>query len=143
MEENFDAALLRFRDFLKNNGFPPRVVWLTPADVLLTGSELIYVHWPDQNIAQVAARSVFAQGLKRGNGVLLKGLFSKDSKTYSCIWIPKDRSEAEHALLPPLVKLAVAISSPFKLAIEYSDEKWHSLSTRYRYEQSLRMQLFE
>jgi hypothetical protein len=143
LKEDFDKVLPRFKDFLRSNGFPPHLVWLTHTDVLLTGSELLYVRYSDPQLAEVAARGTFEKGSRRGNGLLLKGLFSKEDITYSCIWVPEDREEAQYALLPPIVKLAVNTSQTFKLVIVQSDEKWQSLAKRHRDEQVLIMQLFQ
>jgi hypothetical protein len=142
LEEDFDKALLRFQGFLKSNGFLSHVVWLTPADVLLTGSELLYVRAPDPIVAQMAARSAFEQGLERGNGVLLKGMFCEKDTTFSCVWIPKDREEAVDALLPPIVKLAVVTSQTLNVNVVRVDAQWRALAGRYRNEQALIMQLF-
>jgi hypothetical protein len=142
LEEDFDKALLRFQNFLKSNGFPPHVVWLTPADVLLTGSKLLYVRVPDPIIAQMAVCSAFKQGLERGNGILLKGMFCEQDTTFSCVWVPKDREEAADAWLPPIVKLAVVTSETLNVIVVRSDEQWEALASRYRNEQALIMQLF-
>jgi hypothetical protein len=143
MENDFDETVLRFRDFLEGNGFPPRIVWLRDTDILLTGSELLYMRSPDQNSAENEVRKAFEQGLSLGNGVLLKGLFSKDDITYSCIWVPENRNEAEGALLPSGIKLAMTTSQTFRIVVVKSDEEWRRLTSQYSTEQSQRMQLFE
>jgi hypothetical protein len=143
MEDDFDDAVLRFKAFLENNGFPSCITWLTDADILLTGSKVIYMRHPDEKSTEKEARKAFKQGLARGNGVLIKRLFSKDDKTYSFVWCPENQTEAEYALLPREIKFSVITSQVFKMVVVQDEEEWLHLADQYSPEQSQRMQLFE
>jgi hypothetical protein len=139
----FERAVQRFQSFLANQGFSPNVVWIEPSDVVLTGGKLIYVHHSGRENARMSARNNFDQGWALGNGVVLKGLFPKESATYSFVWFPEDPSEAEYAFLVPRgVKLEINLSQTFKVVIIRSDERWHSLKKRYGGMQFMRTDLF-
>lgn len=43
MSTTFDESLARFQQFLETNGFPGKVVWITPNDLIVTG-KLVYVY---------------------------------------------------------------------------------------------------
>jgi len=138
----FDQAVRRFQTFLANQGFSPNVVWIEPSDVVLTGSKLIYVHHPYLESAGILARNTFDEGLAFGNEVVLKGLFPKKHATYSFVWFPQYRTEAEYALVSKGVKLEISLSQTFKVVIIRSDERWHSLKRRHGGVQFMRTDLF-
>ena len=141
-KEEFDQAVLRFREFLSSNGFSPNVVWIEPTDVLVTGSKRIYLHHPDREHAEIVARDTFEHGSKRGNGVVIKGVFPKPFATYSFVWFPQDKDEAELASVPSGVKLEVSLSQPFKLIAIQSSERWRELCKRHDGIQFVKMDLF-
>src|SRR5947209_14823419 len=108
--EEFEQAVLRFQNFLVRAGLSPNVVWIEPSNVILTGDKRIFVYHAEQENAEIAARNTFQQGLGEGNGVVFKGLFPKKDATYSFIWFPRDRAEAEYEMVPPELKLQVNTS---------------------------------
>lgn len=130
-KEDFDQAVLRFKDFLAHRGFSPNVVWIQPSDVVLTSDRRIFVCHTEQESAAIAARNTFEQGHDEGIGVVLKGLFPKKDATYSFVWFPRDRSEAEDEMVSPGVKLQVNISETFKPVIIRNRERWQALSRRH------------
>ena len=142
--ENFDQAVLRFQDFLKGKGFSPNVIWIEPSDVVLTGDNRIFVCPTGQENAAIAARNMFEHGLTQGNGVVLKGLFAKSDATYSFVWFPRDRADAEYEMVPPGVKLQVSLSIPqhFKVVIIRSRERWQTLGQRHGGIQFMKTDLF-
>ena len=104
--------MLRFQDLLTRQGFSPNVIWIEPSDVVLTGDNRIFVCHTEEASGAIAARNTFEQGLKQGNGVVLKGLFPSTDATYSFVWFPRDRADAEYEMVPPEVKLQVTLSLP-------------------------------
>jgi hypothetical protein len=140
--EEFDQAVLRFKDFLANRGFSPNVVWIEPSDVVLNGDRRLFVYHTEQESAAIAARNTFEQGLAGGIGVVLKGLFPKNNATYSFVWFPRDRVEAEHEMVSPGVKLQVSISETFKSVAIRSRERWQALSERHGSIRFMKMDLF-
>ena len=137
-----DQAVQRFQNFLANQGYSPNVVWIEPSDLFLTGRKLIYVHHPCLENAANLARNTFDQGLAFGNGVVLKGLFPKKHATYSFVWFPQDRVEAEYALVSKGVKLEVSLSQAFSAVIIRNDERWRLLKKRHRGVQFMKDDLF-
>jgi len=97
----------------------------------------------NQNAAEQTARKAFALGLAHENGVLIKGLFSKEDKTYASIWYPENHIEAEYALLSRNIKLSVNTSQVFKIVTVQSDEEWLRLANQYSAKQSQKILLFE
>lgn len=143
-KDEFDQAVLLFKDFLSHRGFSPNVVWIEPSDVVLTGDNRIIVCHTEQVSAAIAARKIFEQGLDQGNGVVLKGLFPRTDATYSFVWFPQDRADAEYEMATPGVKLQVSISLPehFKVVVIRNRERWHVLRQRHGAAQFMKMDLF-
>lgn len=141
-EEGFDQALERFRNFLAREGFSPNVIWIEPSDVVLTVDKRIFVCHTGGESAAVAARDTFEQGVQKGNGVVLKGLFPKKDATYSFVWFPQDSAEAEYEMLPQGVKLQVNLSEIFKVIIIRSKDRWQALSQRHGSMQFMKTDLF-
>ena len=140
--EEFEQAVQRFRIFLERQGFSPNVIWIEPSDVALTGDKRIFVYPAEQENAEIAARNIFKQGVGEGNGVVIKGLFPKKDATYSFVWFPRDRAEAEYEMVPRGVKLQVNISESFKAIIIRSRERWQSLSKSHGSIQFMTTDLF-
>jgi hypothetical protein len=140
--EGFDQAVQRLRNLLARQGFSPNVIWIEPSDVVLTGDKRIFLYHSGGESAAIAARSTFEQGVQEGNGVVLKGLFPKKNATYSFVWFPRDRAEAEYEMVPPGVKLQVNLSETFKVVIIRSRERWQTLSQRHGSIQFMKTDLF-
>lgn len=143
MEERFEEAVQRFQKFLSLNGRPTNIAWITPTDVLVTGSKLLYVRSADVAEAENSARRTFDNGMRLGYGVLLKGLFWIDGVTYAYVWVPRSTDEAREALMPKGVKLQVVERPGFDVIVIQNPEQWVPLATRYADQQALRHQLFQ
>lgn len=143
-KEEFDQAVLRFKDFLAHRGFSPNVIWIEPSDVVLTEDGRIFVCHTEEESAAIAARNAFEQGLRQGYGVVLKGLFPREQATFSFVWFPRDSADAEYEMVPPGVKLQVSLSLPqhFKVVVIRNRERWQALSHRHGSIQFMKMDLF-
>jgi hypothetical protein len=148
-KEEFDQAVLRFKDFLAHRGFSPNVVWIQPSDLVLTEDGRIFVCHTEEESAAIAARNTFEQGLKQGNGVVLKGvvlkgLFPRTYATYSFVWFPRDHADAESEMVPPGVKLQIGLSLPqhFKVIVIRNRERWQALRQRHGGIQFMKTDLF-
>ena len=144
LKEEFDQAVLQFKDFLAHRGFSPNVIWIEPSDLVLTEDGRIFVCHTEEESAAIAARNTFEQGLKQGNGVVLKGLFPRTDATYSFVWFPRDCADAESEMVPLGVKLQVSLGLPqhFKVVVIRNRERWQALRQRHGSIQFMKTDLF-
>jgi hypothetical protein len=107
----FDVAERNLVAFLEQQGYPPIVAWVFREDVQ-SAESTIRVRWPIPSANEVIARGLYESGRTRGLGVELRGVCRIDGVTCCYVWIPKDETEAEYALLP---EGELKISAPTKL----------------------------
>ena len=59
----FDAAVARFRAFLKANNYSENIVWVMPEDILLTGKRFLYVRVPIPADNERRIRRMYDEGM--------------------------------------------------------------------------------
>src|ERR1035438_932751 len=111
MTSNFDEASVEFRQFLDRNGYPPKTVWVTPHDVLLSGDRLIYVRVPVPPANEEHARRMFDLSLVHQRGILFGTVFAIEDTTYAFAWEPDDAVEGEHSLMNNGLKMSARIGT--------------------------------
>jgi len=62
----FKKAVSRFEEFLRQNSYPPNLVWVEPTDLLLSGRGAIYVKLPVPAESPIRARERFGLGMNKG-----------------------------------------------------------------------------
>src|SRR2546430_17558616 len=67
----FDAAVARFRAFLKANNYSENIVWVMPEDILLTGKRFLYVRVPIPADNERRIRRMYDEGMTQGRGLLM------------------------------------------------------------------------
>jgi hypothetical protein len=126
MNPTFDEAVEEFEKFLAMNGYSPRIVWVTPADVVLTGKHTVYVKLPlpDENVE--SARKIYLDGMKRGFGEKFGTLCELKSDTCCYVWVPTNKTDAQYAMMPSGLKMNAGGSKRPAKGV-YSRLKWNYL----------------
>ncbi|MBN8733741.1 MAG: hypothetical protein J0L64_24615 [Acidobacteria bacterium] len=122
---SFDIAKEKFVDFLVNQGFPPRLLWVQPDDVVLRewkGAATLFVRKGDHNQRESDARQEFQSAAERGVGLALEASCKTGDWTICSIFVPENNDQAERLMVPRQgVKLSVAINPPPTVLVEH---KW-------------------
>jgi len=138
---DFDDAVAKFHEFLKTNHYSGEIVWVQPADVLLTGKRLVYVRMASQKARVEMARKTYEEGMARCRGVLFRTICDLGSTTCSHVLAPGSDDEAERLLMPIGLKLSVQTDRIRGVSVK-SGIWWFYLKVRYRQKQVLRELLF-
>jgi hypothetical protein len=104
---SFDDSIQEFRQFLDKFHYPRKVIWIAPQDVLLTGSQLIYIKVPVASNNAERARQLFNLNLKRQQGVHFEAICAIEDTTYAYAWLSRDDAEAEQNLIGNGLKMSV------------------------------------
>jgi len=142
---DFGATVARFQDFLEQNKYPRKIVWLMPEDVLLSGERFVYVRVPVPAANEMKARSIYDEGLERGRGVLMSTICEMQSSTCCSLWYPRRQEDVPQGVWPHdgSVKLSAKIEAarvpgrPVKSSLT-----WAFLKYRHREHQNLKDFLF-
>jgi len=141
--QTFQESVAEFRRFLAENGYPQDLIWVNPDDVILTGP-LIYVRVPVSQSNEESARQLFEHGISQQMGVLFATLCEIGSATCSYVWVPKDQTEAQEALMPAGLKMSVNTGASRREAKAVRNRLYGSyLRLKYRENQYLKEQLFQ
>jgi hypothetical protein len=141
-DSNFEDARERFREFLVENGYPRKLTWVTPNDVLLSDRKLVYVKLPVPTSNLLRARELFELGMPRQLGVLLHAVCEIDDTTCCYVWVPADQTESRYALMPRDLKMSANIGeSKIPARSVHSPMHWHCLKILHQ-KQAMKNQLF-
>src|ERR1051326_3088633 len=135
----FEDALAGFQRFLKATGYPETIVWVRPADVLLTAPGILYIRQPAASESIRLVQRAFEDGTRYPRGVLLSCLC--DFNTASCcyIWVPRDDQEAMEHLMSGGVKYSVPAESSRRRGVAVTSRlRWFWLKVNTRKVQNLR-----
>ncbi len=93
----FEEASARFRKFLADNGYPDKLVWVTPQDVLFTRSRRLYIKVPvtDHNLRGV--RELFEAAMKAQSGISFSTVCKLGDATCCRAWVPANEDERQRA----------------------------------------------
>jgi hypothetical protein len=144
MSASFEESCARFCEFLAANGYTRELAWITPQDVLLSGTRLLYVRVPIPNSNQEHARALFDAAMKEQSGVSFKTVCETDYATLCTVWVPTDDSEGQNAMCSKTdLKMSAAIGeSRVRGKQVRSGFLWRYLQFRYRKNQVHKGQLF-
>lgn len=109
--DSFEEASLRFREFLRSQGWPDQVQWLTAGTVLFSKKRHYWINSRKIDEGMILARETYQQGVKRGLGIGIEALCQTDSATFAYVFAPTDQDEAQRLLISGL-KLSVPLDSP-------------------------------
>jgi len=103
----FEESVVRYREFLRENGYPSAIAWVRPQDVLLARQRKIFVRVPLPITNEAFARAAFNDGIGKKVGILFATVCEMDGVTCCRAWVPADEDEAQRALMPQDLKLSV------------------------------------
>jgi hypothetical protein len=117
-----------FSTFLKENGYPDRVVWVGRSNLVWGGRRL----WIKEPATWDEASRLYTLGVERGFGVCLQAFGKTESSTIATVFVPKDDDESQSWLMPlgGLKMSAWVKSLPAHLV--KSNLLWIALSAWYR-----------
>ncbi len=142
---NFEAAVAEFQELLGKSEYAPKIVWVTPEDIIVTGKGFVYVRVPVPAINEAKARQMYDEGIKGGRGLLMSTACELEDSTCCYIWYPENIEEEPQGIWPKDggVKMAAKIESG-KISGKAIRGllRWKILALRYRAKQDLRNQLF-
>ena len=141
MNVTFDESLVQFKSFLTKHGWPSTLAWITPRDVLLTGSKVAYLKLPATTDGESRARQQFQAGTGHEFGVLLAALFKMDDSTYCYVWKPASELDAEGALIGKGLKISIP-ANPLRPRLVRNKLKWWLLWLWYRRKRDSKEWLF-
>ena len=88
-------AVQLFAEYLASNGYPTRIRWITP-DQILQGEDGKYlVHAVSNEDAKAQSEAQYNAGLMAGFGILLQALCAAGTETIAEIYIPSDEADAK------------------------------------------------
>jgi len=141
--KTFADAVSRLEEFLRQNSFSVNLIWVEPANLILSGRRSIYVKVPVPSGNLERARDRFAMGMGEGLGIALGTICELPDATCSYAWVPKDRKEQQEHLMGPGLKVSAAKGSPRISGIRVTNPiHWQLLKLRHRKRAGLRQHLF-
>jgi|SRR5579859_166933 len=130
LPNSLDSATTQFSEFLRNNGYPGGVRWITAADVAIDQQGNFWVrNHPEFHISQ--AELQYRSGLERGLGVALRAVCANETTTFALIFVPRDNAEAQYAMMGNGIKLSCpTVRCPTKIVNNFL--WWWILKARNR-----------
>jgi len=108
----FSGATAEFKRFAVGQGYPPAVLWSSPASVLFWRRR-VFVLVRDQEQRDLEAHVEFDAAVARNMGFVINGLCKTPAATVCCIDKAKDETDAEYKMIPASgVKMSVAVNPP-------------------------------
>jgi hypothetical protein len=103
---NFEESLSEFREFLRKNDYPEKVIWVEPEDILLSGHRFLYVRAPVPEINEQHVRQLYDVSQGNKTGILFETICAVKDATYAFAWMPRDATEAEYRLMGDSLKMS-------------------------------------
>ncbi len=133
--ETFEQAVAQYLRSLSGYHYPfsENLIWVEPADLLLSleGAICVKLPVPAENLAR--ARERFEHGMKSGLGVLFGTLCDLPNATCCYAWVPKDKAEQKSHLIPRGLKTVVPTYSFRKQGKAVKNRfYWRFLKHRYQ-----------
>ena len=119
------------------------MVWLMPEEPLVSGKRFLYVKCPVPENNEQKVRQIYAEGVARGYGLLMRTLCELDGSTCCCIWYPKNHEEKPQGIWPQdgSVKMS-ANNDRIPGRVIGNQFLWKILAWRYRAKQNSKPLLF-
>jgi len=135
MHETFEAAIVKFRNFLLTNNCSPEILWVSSKEVAFPPKHFVYVKSPVPAANLDLARESYESGMAQNRGVLFSTVCEMKDATCCFVWFPKDQDEAERYLMPAdgSLKMSVRTDSPrIRGKIVKNSLRWKLLQMAYR-----------
>ncbi len=126
----FDDAVTRLRNFLRNQNLSSDIWWIALDDCALKDKQL-FVRPRAHAVAEAEARIEYQEATKRRLGVGLTMLFEADKRACCHVFAPTSDLESEYALMPNGLKLGALDPVRKAKVVESSNlKKWEKLCAR-------------
>jgi hypothetical protein len=135
---SFQEACSRYQNFLTANGYPSQIVWVTPENILATGSRTLLVKMPvpSENLGRV--REIYDAAIKNQTGVSFSTVCEMDDVTCCRVWAPLDESERQHAQCPRDLKLS-ALTGENRLRANKITNRWLWAYLRFKHRKQMQV----
>jgi hypothetical protein len=105
LPDSLDGAATQFSEFLRNNGYPGEVCWITADDVAVDPQGKFWLR--DRSESRLRqAELLYRSGVERGLGIALRAVCANETTTFALIFIPRDETEAQYAMMGRGIKLS-------------------------------------
>jgi hypothetical protein len=109
---DFGAAVLRFRDFLRAEGWPTDLLWVREADLVRLPDPGLAIFLQGDDDGAARAERVFEAARAAGLGVAMEAVCTLGAATCAVIAWPRDPEEAARALYPADGGLKLGAATP-------------------------------
>lgn len=127
---DFHTAATEFTKFAVKQGYPPNLLWVTKADVLLNKWQRSWTNfvWKgDPTDRQQRARSKYQNAVANGIGLALEAKCKTDRWTICRIYVPVDRDDAERRMIPQTGVKHLAVDDPRPAVLVERRLQWRIL----------------
>jgi len=144
MTTTFEEECSQFGRFLVSNGYPDKLIWVTPQDVLVTGARHFYVRVPVPADNLKYARELYDTAMKQQSGISFSTVCETDQATCCNVWVPVDEDERQRAMCSKAaLKMSAATGDSRAQGKRVRNRVvWWYLSLRHRRKQARRADLF-
>jgi hypothetical protein len=102
---DLDAAETDFRAFLAGQRYPAVVEWISIVDVVIDASGRYFVHRNGLSSRPDAVRR-YQVGREEKLGVELRAICANETKTFACVVVPKDSTDAKYRMIGQNLKMS-------------------------------------
>jgi len=107
--QTFEEATNDFTRFAEQQGYPARLLWITPADIVFWGGRY-FVLLGDADTRRLQAKAKFETGIAHSVGIELEGKCKTDNWTICRVYVPEDDFDAQYRMIPEQgVKMKVSV----------------------------------
>jgi hypothetical protein len=140
---SFDESLAQFCRFLKEQGRPQNVVWITQNDVLVSRKRKIYIKFPVPQSNEKSVRKLFNVPIGVRRGILFEGICRSREITFAHAWTAKNAGEENGRLMNDDLKLSIITGMNDVPGIAVKSElRWKYLQRKFRDREKLKDILF-
>lgn len=127
---SLEEASVRFREFLRQLGWPTQVHWVARENVLINKKSEYWMKGWSGEMSEALARDTYMEGVKRKLGSSLTALSKTETATFAYVYVPTDHQEAARLLISGL-KLS-APTSPRRARVAGNPLLWWALRRLYQ-----------
>ena len=120
---SLEEASLRFREFLRSQGWPDQVQWLSTGRVILSSKGQCWINARSVDDGATLALKTYQEGVMRGLGISIEAFCKSDTVTFAYVVVPADQIAAEQMLIGGL-KLSVPVNPQQARVVESSFLWW-------------------
>jgi hypothetical protein len=127
---DFDAAVSEFTAFVVKQGYPPNLLWVTSADVLIhkwNGAWTDFVWKGDPSERERKAARDYNSACSRDIGLALEARCKTDRWTVCRVFVPVDHDEAERLMIPRTGVKHSAVDHPVPTVLVERSWQWRVL----------------